>query len=103
LLIGKVKVQKQTANRGFNNGRFFDLYKEDMNQSTGKYIILFGIIVVVIGLVVYLLGDKLNWFGRLPGDVRVEKGNTRIYFPIVTMLIVSILLTIIINVFKKFL
>lgn len=79
------------------------LLLKHMNSNTGKYIILFGIIIVVIGILVYFLGDKLGWFGRLPGDVRIEKGNTRVYFPIVTMLIVSIVLTILINLVKRWL
>jgi uncharacterized membrane protein len=74
-----------------------------MNSNTGKYIILFGIVIVVIGILVYFLGDKLGWFGRLPGDVRIERGNTRVYFPIVTMLIVSVVLTILINLLRRWL
>jgi uncharacterized membrane protein (DUF106 family) len=72
-----------------------------MHSTTDKYIIVFGIIIVV-GLMVYFFGDKLHWLGRLPGDIRIEKGNTRIYFPIVTMLLVSVLLTIVINLLRKF-
>lgn len=74
-----------------------------MNQDTGKYILLIGLAVVVIGIVIYFFHDKLNWIGRLPGDIRVEKENFRFYFPITTMIIFSVLLTIIIGVVKKFL
>ena len=42
-------------------------------QQTGKYIIVFGGLIIVIGLVVYLFGNKLHWIGRLPGDIRIEK------------------------------
>lgn len=72
-----------------------------MHSTTGKYIIVFGIIIVVVGLIVYFFGDKLNWLGRLPGDIRIEKGSTRIYFPIVTMLLISVLLTIIVNLLRR--
>ena len=44
-------------------------------QQTGKIIIGVGILLVVVGIVVYFAGDKLNWLGRLPGDIRVEKEN----------------------------
>jgi hypothetical protein len=74
-----------------------------MDQNTGRYIIFVGVAVVVIGILVYFLHDKLNWIGRLPGDIRVEKGNTKFYFPIVTMLLLSLILTILINLIKKFL
>jgi uncharacterized protein HemY len=72
-----------------------------MEQNTGKYIILFGVIVVVVGVIIYFFGDKLNWIGRLPGDIRIEKENSRFYFPITTMVLFSILLTVIVNLLRK--
>ncbi len=74
-----------------------------MDQNWGKYIIFVGIGIVVVGLLIYFFHDKLHWFGRLPGDIRVERENFRFYFPITTMILVSLLLTIIINLIKKFL
>ena len=74
-----------------------------MDQNTGRYIIFIGVAVVVIGVVVYLSHDKLHWIGRLPGDIRIEKENFRFYFPIVTMLLISLVLTIVVNLIKKFL
>jgi uncharacterized membrane protein len=73
-----------------------------MNSQTGKWIIIAGILIIVIGIIIYFFHDKLNWLGKLPGDIRIEKENFRFYFPITTMIIVSVLLTILINVFKKF-
>ncbi len=73
-----------------------------MYQQTGKYIIIGGVIVVVIGVLIYLFHDYFKWFGKLPGDIRVEKENYRFYFPIVTMIVISIAITIIINIFKRF-
>ena len=74
-----------------------------MNQQTGKYIIGFGIIIIVIGIIVYFLGNKLHWIGRLPGDIRIEGENTRFYFPLTSMIIFSVLLTIIVNVVRRIL
>ncbi|MFD2522323.1 DUF2905 domain-containing protein [Emticicia soli] len=74
-----------------------------MNQNTGKYLIFIGLAVILIGIIVYFFADKLNWLGRLPGDIRYEKGNTRIYFPVVTMIILSLLLNLAIYLVKKFL
>jgi O-antigen/teichoic acid export membrane protein len=73
-----------------------------MDQNTGKYIVLIGSFVVLVGVVVYFFGDKLHWIGRLPGDIRVERENTRFYFPITTMILLSLLLTLIINLIKRF-
>ena len=74
-----------------------------MNQQTGKYIIVFGIIIIVVGIIIYFLGNKLHWIGRLPGDIRIEGENTRFYFPITSMIIFSILLTIIVNLVRRIL
>lgn len=67
----------------------------------GKILIITGIILVVTGTIIYFAGDRLNWFGRLPGDIRIEKENTRIYFPITTMIILSVLLSLIIWIIRK--
>ena len=72
-----------------------------MDQNTGKYIAGFGIIIVVIGLLIYFFHDKLNWIGRLPGDIRVEKENFRFYFPLTTMILFSLLLTLIIIILRR--
>jgi hypothetical protein len=67
-----------------------------------KYIIVAGLIIVITGVIIYFFGDKLSWIGRLPGDIRIERDNLKIFFPITTMLIVSILLNLAIWLFKKF-
>jgi hypothetical protein len=69
-------------------------------HETGKYIIIFGIIVVVVGIIFYLgWGLKaFGWFGRLPGDIRHESDTTRFYFPIVNCIILSVALSIIIRI-----
>jgi hypothetical protein len=74
-----------------------------MDQNTGKYILIIGAVIVVIGLLVYFLHDKLHWIGHLPGDIRVEKENFRFYFPITTMILLSIFLTLVVNLIKRFL
>lgn len=74
-----------------------------MDQNTGKYIIVFGALALVAGVLIYFFHDKLHWIGRLPGDIRIEKENTRIYFPITTMILLSLLVTVLISILKKFL
>ena len=73
-----------------------------MNSGTGKIIIIIGVVIVMAGVLVYFFHDKLNWIGRLPGDVRIEKGNFRFYFPITTMIVLSLLLTLIAQIIKRF-
>ena len=74
-----------------------------MNSDTGKYIMLIGGAIVIIGLVIYFFHDKLHWIGHLPGDIRVEKENFRFYFPITTMIVFSILLTVVVNIIRRLL
>lgn len=72
-------------------------------NTTGKYLIIIGAVIIVIGLLFYLLGDKLNFLGRLPGDIRVERENFRFYFPITTMILLSLILSVVLQLIKKFL
>jgi len=72
-----------------------------MNADTGKWIVIIGAGIIVIGIVIYFFHDKLHWIGRLPGDIRVEKENFRFYFPVTTMILFSVLLTIIINLIRR--
>ena len=73
-----------------------------MDQQTGKYILIVGIVIVITGILVYFFHDNLKWIGKLPGDIRVERQNFRFYFPLATMIVLSVLVTIIINIFKRF-
>ena len=73
-----------------------------METHWGKYIIMAGFLIVVIGLVVYFMGDKLHWIGRLPGDIRVERENFRFYFPITTMILASLLFTLLLYLIRRF-
>ncbi|HLN20121.1 MAG TPA: DUF2905 domain-containing protein [Bacteroidales bacterium] len=71
-------------------------------NNPGKTLVIIGIIIILAGAVLWLAGDKLNWIGRLPGDIRIEKGNTRFYFPVTTMIILSILFSVIMWIIRKF-
>ncbi|HEX2395872.1 MAG TPA: DUF2905 domain-containing protein [Bacteroidales bacterium] len=70
-------------------------------QSTGKVLIVIGILLILGGIILYLGGNRLNWIGRLPGDIRIERENFRFYFPITTMILFSIILTVIIWLIRK--
>jgi Protein of unknown function (DUF2905) len=65
----------------------------------GKLILLLGLMLVLLGLLLIFAPGLLGWFGRLPGDIRIERENGTFLFPITSMIIVSVVLTIIINLF----
>lgn len=71
-----------------------------MDRSVGLLVIVGGVFIIVVGLLIYSGG--LSWFGRLPGDIRYESNNVRVYIPIVSMLLVSIALTLLFNVLRRF-
>lgn len=71
-----------------------------MNRSMGLVVILGGVLIIVIGLLIY--AGALRWFGHLPGDIRYERGSVRVYIPIVSMLLISLALTLIFNLLRRF-
>ena len=68
----------------------------------GKTLLFVGLAVAATGLIIWLSGNKLNWFGRLPGDVRVEREGFRLYAPFMTMLLISLALSAVIWVINRF-
>ncbi len=73
-----------------------------MNPQSGKYIIILGAAIVAVGILIYFFYNKLHWLGRLPGDIRIEKDNFKFYFPLTTMILLSLLLTLIVNIVRRF-
>ena len=64
-----------------------------MNQHVGLLVVVAGAGLVIVGLLIY--SGALSWFGRLPGDIRYESDQTRVYIPIVSSLLLSVLLSLI--------
>lgn len=71
-------------------------------MAAGKYIVIIGIVIVVIGLLVWKFGNIFSWFGNLPGDIKIENENSRFYFPIMSGIIISIVLSLILWLIRKF-
>tara|TARA_Y100001970_G_C14028682_1_gene747447 strand:+ start:434 stop:649 length:216 start_codon:yes stop_codon:yes gene_type:complete len=67
----------------------------------GKIIISLGLCIVILGIFIHFLGDKLGWLGNLYGDIKIIKSSYSIYIPITTMVVVSIALTLALNLFSK--
>ena len=59
----------------------------------GRLLIIFGLLIAGVGLVL-VLGARLPWVGRLPGDIHIQRGNWTFYFPLATSLVLSVVLTL---------
>ena len=70
-------------------------------NSFPKLLIGAGIVLVVIGLI-WMVGGRFFNLGRLPGDIAYEKGNVRFYFPIVTCIVISVVLSLIFYIVRLF-
>ena len=71
-----------------------------MPKEPGVWMIIIGILFIVSGLL--WASGLLSWFGRLPGDIRIERESFRLYFPIVTMIVVSVVVSIIVHLIRRF-
>ncbi len=69
-------------------------------QQISKLIIYVGLFLVLFGAIYYLFGDKFRWLGNLPGDIKIEKENFKFYFPITTMLLLSLIVNALIRLFR---
>ena len=70
----------------------------------GKIIVGFGVVMIVLGGILLLAGNlsgKVPWIGRLPGDIYIERGTWRFYFPLATSVIISIVLTLLLSLFGR--
>ena len=68
---------------------------------SGPLLVAAGIVLILVGLLVWSGG--LGWFGRLPGDIRVERESVRIYLPLASMLIVSAVVSLVLYVVRRWL
>ncbi len=66
----------------------------------GKMLILLGVFIILMGLLL-MIGDKIPWLGRLPGDILIKKEKFTFYFPITTSILISILLTLLFTLLRK--
>jgi Protein of unknown function (DUF2905) len=71
-----------------------------MNESSGRIIVLAGLAIVFVGLLVW--SGALRWFGRLPGDIRIERDSVHVYIPLVSMLLISVVLSLIMYLVSRF-
>lgn len=67
----------------------------------GKALIVAGAVVLLVGIVIQYAPGLVSWFGKLPGDINITRDGTRIFIPITSMIIVSLILTVVINLFFR--
>jgi hypothetical protein len=69
-------------------------------RELGKFVVIIGVITTLVGLVIWA-GFTPKWLGQLPGDIRIEREHSVFYFPIVTCIIISILLSLLLSIFRR--
>ena len=69
------------------------------SPSLGPIVIVAGLVIALVGVLIW--AGALSWFGRLPGDIRIERDTVRIYVPLASMLLVSVLLSLIMYLARK--
>ena len=72
-----------------------------MTQHPAWFLVVVGLIIAGIG-VVWLIAPSIPWLGKLPGDIAVERENVRLYFPVVTCIVISLLMTGIMRLIRFF-
>ncbi len=71
-----------------------------MNRQIGVFVVVAGVLLIGLGVLIYSGG--LRWFGKLPGDVRYESDHVQFYAPIVSMLIISLVLSLLFYLLRRF-
>jgi hypothetical protein len=66
-----------------------------------RWLMIMGALLLVTGALLHFAPWSLNWFGKLPGDIRIETEQGKIFIPITSMLIISVVLTVVLNIFKR--
>jgi hypothetical protein len=69
-------------------------------RDIGKFLVVTGVVLALAGIVLWS-DFAPKWLGRLPGDVRIERSNSAFYFPIVTCIVLSILLSLLFSIFRR--
>lgn len=70
-------------------------------EQPGKWLMFLGAAIVALGFLLHFAPWLLNWFGKLPGDIHIETERSKVFIPITSMIVVSIVLSVIINLFRK--
>ena len=72
----------------------------DLSQ-LGRILVIFGVVLLGVGLL-FIVGGRIPFLGRLPGDIAFQRDGLTVFFPLATMLVISVVLTIVVNVLARF-
>jgi len=64
----------------------------------GRLLIIIGLVIAFVGVIILIATRFFPWLGNLPGDIRLESDNSKIYIPLATMILISVLATILLNI-----
>lgn len=67
----------------------------------GRWLIVAGLVLLALGAVLHYAPWLLGWFGKLPGDIDIQSGRTRVFVPITSMILVSIVVTVLVNLLRR--
>ncbi|WP_028240077.1 DUF2905 domain-containing protein [Stutzerimonas azotifigens] len=67
----------------------------------GKWLMIVGAAVLLLGVALHFVPGLFGWFGKLPGDIRIESGRSRVFIPITSMLLISIVASVLLNLFRR--
>ena len=70
-------------------------------QEVGRFVVIIGLLLVVAGVILWRFPSLLSWMGKLPGDISVQKGNFSFYFPVITCIVVSLVVTLLSWLFRR--
>jgi hypothetical protein len=70
-------------------------------QEIGKFVVIIGLVLVAAGIILWRFPGLFGWIGKLPGDISVQKGNFSFYFPVVTCVLISIVITFLSWLFRR--
>jgi Protein of unknown function (DUF2905) len=68
-------------------------------MSAGPVLVIAGVALILIGFLFW--SGALGWFGRLPGDIRIERDSVRVYLPLVSMLVVSVVVSLVLYLVRR--
>ncbi|WP_312484312.1 DUF2905 domain-containing protein [Stutzerimonas nitrititolerans] len=66
-----------------------------------KWLMAAGVLLLLLGVALHYAPGLLSWFGKLPGDIRIESERSRTFIPITSMIVLSVVLTILVNLFRR--
>jgi hypothetical protein len=88
-------IERQTLNCARGKLRFLSM------QEFGKLVLIIGLVLVAVGAVLWRFPSFFGWVGKLPGDISMQKGNFSFYFPVVTCILISIVITLLSWLFRR--